>query len=119
MEASYALDLRLDLSRFKAKHGDAPLSYKVSEKERYNSYRYLNKVEHATRLNLLLFTLGRDRHAVPSDLAEPLRDFIPEPRDAEIKALLEPMEEEGLVVRLTENDSLAELTAMLHLAEQG
>ena len=119
VEACHALDCRLDLSRFKAKYGDAPLFYKVSEKDRYDSYRYLNKVEHATRLNLLLFTLGRDRHAVPSDLAERLRDFIPESRDAEIKTLLEPKEQDGLIVRLTENDSLADLTAMLHLAEQG
>lgn len=118
-EACHALDCQLDLSRFEAKYAATPLFYHVSEKDRYDSYRYLNKVEFATRLNLLLFTRGRDHHAVPSDLAERLRDFIPEPRDAEIKTLLEPKEQDGLIVRLTENDSLADLTAMLHLAEQG
>ncbi len=119
VEACHALDYQLDLLRFEAKYGDAPLFYNVSEKDRYDSYRYLNKVEFATRLNLLLFTRGRDHHAVPSDLAERLRDFVPEPVDAVINTLLEPKGEEGLIVRLTENDSLADLTAMLHLAEQG
>ena len=119
LEACHAIDCQLDVRRFKAKYGSAPIFYKFSEKDRYDSYRPVKNAEFATRLNLLLFTSVQGDHVVPSDLAERLRDLAPEPLDAEIKTLSEPKEEDGLVVRLTENDSLADLTAMLQLAEQG
>jgi hypothetical protein len=119
-EACHAPACRFDELRFKAKYKSLPPFYHVPSEDRFNSYRYENKAEHATRLNLCIFPLGRENgNVVPCDVAERLREFVPKPADAEIRTLAEPAEEAGLIVRLTENDSLADLPAMLHLAEKG
>jgi len=119
-EACHAPDCRFDQSRFKAKYGVSPRFYNVPENARLGSYAYINKSEYATRLNLLLFPLERERsHAVLSDVAERLREFVAKPADAKIKTLDEPKAEDGLLVHLTEHDALSDVTAMLHLAEQG
>lgn len=118
-ESCHAPGCRFDERRFKAKHGSVPLFNTAPKKNSYG-YRDEPKPEFATRLNLLLFPVSREYcHTVPSDLAERLREFVLMPGDAEIKTLDEPGEEEGLTVRLTEYESLLDLKAMLHLAEQG
>ena len=119
-EACYSPDCCFDESRFRAKYNALPPFYNVPEEDRFNSYIYTNKAENASRLNLILFSAaGEYGHVVPSDLAERLREFVPKPPDAEIKTLTEPGKEAGSIVRLTENDALADLPAMLHLAEKG
>lgn len=64
-------------------------------------------------------TLADSCHAIPSDLAENLREFVPMPQDVELRTLDAPGNEEELIICLTEPESLLDLKAMLHLAEQG
>jgi len=45
--------------------------------------------------------------------------MIPEPPELRLPTLETPAEEEGLFVRQTQHEALAEVTAMLHLADQG
>lgn len=118
-EACHAPDHQFDPLRFRAKYGKCPQFYNVPESYRYNSYGYINKAEYATPLNLLLFSHPQDQHEVPSDLSARLREFVQEPADAEIQTLNEPKVEKGLIVRQTEHEALADIIAMLHLAELG
>ena len=118
-EACHAPGHLFDPSRFKAKYGDCPKFYNIPEKDHYQPYRYTHKAEHATLLNLLLFSHGQAHHEIPSDLAARLQEFVPAPTDSEIQTLTEPRAEDGLIVRQTEHEALADITAMLHLAELG
>jgi len=118
-EACHAPDHRFYPSRFRAKYGDCPQFYNIPASGRYNSYLYIHKAEHATLLHLLLFSVEQGQHEVPSDLAARLREFVQEPADPEIQTLTEPQAENGLIVRQTEHEALADITAMLHLAELG
>ena len=56
---------------------------------------------------------------MPSDLAQRLREFVPEPPEPSIPTLKAPAPEENLYVRLTEHEALPEVMALLRLAEQG
>jgi len=118
-ESCHAFGCRFDELRFKAKHGGV-LRFHTGPKDDFQEYRYLNNPEFATGVNLLLFRELRECcHSVPSDLAERLREFVPMPQDAEIKTLEKPEDENGLILRLTGQEALSDLKAMLHLAEQG
>jgi hypothetical protein len=55
--------------------GDAVDSIARDQSDRVNA-------EHATLLNLLLFSLGKAHHEVPSDLAARLQEFVPAPTDS-------------------------------------
>lgn len=118
-ETCHSLDGRFNPIRFKAKYGDCPQFYNVPANDRYNSYRYIDKAEHSTLLHLLLFQSGHGQHGVPADLAARLREWVPPPVDAKIQTLTEPKPEDGSTVRQTEQEALADITAMLLLAEQG
>jgi len=115
-EACYAPDLAYDASRMRAKYGTVPLFYKESEGRRSYSYHSKN----LTRLNLLFFTL-RDsaERIVPDDLAARLREFVAKPSELSVPTLDAPIAEEGLFVRETEHESLADVMALLRLAELG
>lgn len=118
-EACHAFDHQFDPSRFTAKYGDCPQFYNVPESERRGSFYYSPKAEHATLLNLFLFPAGRGPHEVPSDLAVRLSEFVPPPAETEVQTLTEPKPENDLIIRETEHEALADITAMLHLAELG
>ena len=73
-----------------------------------------------TRLHLLLFS-AKDISAyyIPDDLAERLRQFVPEPSQATPDATEEPPKEEGMEIRVTPQESVLEVMALLRLAESG
>ncbi|MGJ8640577.1 MAG: hypothetical protein ACSHYA_14405 [Opitutaceae bacterium] len=120
-EACYAPGFAYDEPRIRAKYGDVPLFYKLSKNGR-SDQRYRRKSKNtATRLNLLLYThhgLTKER-IVPTDVATRLRDFVPEPSELNVSTLEAPVAEEGLFVRETEHESLADVMALLRLVEQG
>ena len=117
-EACYATDLTYNQSQFKAKYGGVPSFCNKPETARgYGTY---GDSKYATRLNLLFFQpKGSPERVVPSDLAERLRLFIPEPPKLSVSTLVAPAAEDGLLVRQTEHEALIEVMALLRLAEQG
>lgn len=52
-EACHAAGGLFDASRFRAKYGTLPPFYNVTGQDRFNSYRYRNKAEHAASLGLM------------------------------------------------------------------
>jgi len=117
-EACYSPSRAYDPTRIKAKYGNLPAFY-TPEGER-NSYLRKN-LEHVTPLNLFLFELrdSPQERIVPSDLAEVLLEWIPEPPELRLPTSDEPEKEEGLFVRQTQHEALAEVVALIHLADQG
>lgn len=116
-EACHAPDLLHQEARFEAKYGNLP-AFSEPSGDGLPSYGWEKK--NPTRLTLFLYS---ERYArviqVPQDLAEALRSFVPEPAAVRISILDGPKEEDGLIVRSTEGDALAEIMALLRLAEQG
>lgn len=116
-EAVYHHEHRFQGGMLAAKYGDRPPFYIEKEVKRG---RYIDNEKIPTRLNLFFFN-NRDFYGVflPADLADRLRGFVPEPKQAELSAVDAPPEEEGLTVRNTEPEALAEVMALLRLAEAG
>ena len=118
-EAVHETGGQYDQARLKAKYGAAPPFYNIPDKNRFEAWRYQNKAEFATRLNLLFFPVAHLGYMIPEDFLERLRTLLPEPAGASVRTLEVPPEENGLTVRLTEPEALADLMALLHLAEKG
>jgi len=118
-EAVHETGGQYDAARIKAKYGAAPPFYNVPHNHRFNNWSYQNKPEFATRLNLLFFSVSHLGYLIPRDLLVRLETLQPAPAEASVGSLEDPPEEKGLTVRLTEPDALADLTALLHLAEKG
>ncbi len=118
-EAVYETGGQYDKARVEAKYGAAPSFYNAPEKDRFDSWRYTNKAEFATRLNLLFFPVAQLGYLIPHDLLVPLKTLLPEPPEASVSTMEAPPEEAGITVRLTESEALADLTTLLHLAEKG
>lgn len=116
-EAVYHHEHRFQGGMLAAKYGDSPPFYIEKEVKRG---RYIGNEKIPTRLKLFFF-YNRDFHGtfLPADLAERLRGFVPEPKRAELSVADTPPEEEGLTVRNTEAEALAEVMALLRLAEAG
>ena len=118
-EACHAPELIYDPARINAKYGSLPSFCNLPEKERSYGYTRWNP-KFATRLNLFIFSQKHSMDKiVPSDLAQRLREFVPEPPEPSIPTLKAPAPEENLYVRLTEHEALPEVMALLRLAEQG
>lgn len=118
-EVCYGPTAAYNPARFRAKYGALPAFYDQPDGERRTFYR--SNPKDATRLNLFLFQ-HRDspgQRIMPSDLAEQLRGMIPEPPELRLPTLDEPPEEPDLVIRRTQHEALAEVLALLHLADQG
>ena len=58
-------------------------------------------------------------YQIPHDLADALSRFVLQTPALKISGMADPKEEEGLFLRLTEGGALAEVLALLRLAEQG
>jgi hypothetical protein len=118
-EACYAPGFAYDAARFRAKYGGLP-SFNSSSKDGSSRSLYRSNAKDATRLNLLIYT-SKDfsEQIVPGDLAAQLREFVPKPAELSVATLKAPVEEAGLLVRETEHESLADVMALLRLAEQG
>ena len=116
-EACYAPN-RLHLEdRVRAKYGELPPFFKPSTK--VGSYPRWDR-KNPTHLILFLYPdLISRGYQIPHDLADALSRFVPQPPDLEISGMADPKEEEGLFLRHTEGDALAEVLALLRLAEQG
>lgn len=115
-EACYdANNLHLE-ERIEAKYGDSPKMYKLTE-TKYTS-RWDRKKPNRLAL-FLYYDSAYQCYKIPGDLAENLRSFVSEPPPLEVATLPEPPSEEGLQIRSTEGDALAEIVALLRLAEQG
>lgn len=117
-EAAYHPYLLYDRRRVSAKYGDSPPFYAPPENERYGFSSRDSK--YATRLHLLLFTTKYDNHYfVPSDLAERLRTFVPQPEDARPGVSEKPPDEDGIEIRETTHEAVKDVMALLRLAENG
>lgn len=116
-EAVYHSDHRFQGGKLAAKYGACPSFYDAPEKER--SW-YSSNPKYATRMHLFFFST-KETHSVyiPSDLAGTLRSFVSQPEEAKPVDMDSPPGEEGLVVRNTEAEALAEVMALLRLAEAG
>ena len=116
-EACHAFDLRHHEARVEAKYGKLP---PFSEPLHHGKPFSRRGRDVPTRLNLFLYRCRYpDGYEMPSDLAEALRCFVPKPSALKITPIAKPQGEEGLFIRLTEQDALAEVVALLRLAEQG
>jgi hypothetical protein len=118
-EICYDPSLTYNPSLIKAKYGSLPIFCKLPKKERRTYYHWNSR--YATRLNLILYP-SRDSSGgriIPSDLAEQLRRFVSEPSALRVPTLKAPLDEEGLAVRQTEHEALAEVFALLRLADKG
>lgn len=106
-------------ARIQAKHGSSPKFHKPPE-DRYSSWSQRTDSKYATHLNLLFYYCkdGRER-VVPSDIADRLRRFVPKPLELRVATMEAPVEEEGLRVRQTEHEALADVMGLLRLADQG
>ena len=83
-ETLYWLDSKLDVERFRAKHGVAPYA--------------VNEYGKSTLTPLRLFLYAETRHAyhpesIPPDLAKRLRAFVPPPEEPTLETLDEPPDE--------------------------
>jgi hypothetical protein len=58
-------------------------------------------------------------HRVPEDLAMHLLEFVPQPPSAAVRVIDPPEQDEDMSVRCTEVDALAEVLALLRLADLG
>lgn len=118
-EVAYAPDLVYRAWRIKAKHGEVPAFDRAHENKLKSNYS--SKSKKATRINLFLFRVrySQGERSMPSDLAEEIRGFVPEPEKFRVATIKAPVEEDGLFVRQTEHEALAEVIALLRLADQG
>ena len=116
-ETCYAPCLIYQEERVEAKYGKRPQFSKPSDNGRTTSRWDRGE---PTRLLLFLY-FGRTtrRYEIASDLAEALCHFVPQPPALKVAKMADLPEEDGLLIRLTEGDALAEVTALLRLAEQG
>ncbi len=116
-EAAYQYESVFPGGRVEAKYGAAPPFYDPPEGAR--SWYYTNP-KYATRMHLLFFSTKQCRsYFIPTDLAEGLRSFVPKPKEALPEATETPPDEEGLQIRTTTPEALAEVMALLRLAEAG
>jgi hypothetical protein len=117
-EAVHDPDHRHHATRFRAKYGrDAEFHIMPENAHSYFSWQ---SPKNATRLNLFFYPDGHSRSpAIPSDLATRLRPIMPEPAPPPVPCIPEPVAEDGLFVRRTESEALAELGALLRLAATG
>lgn len=116
-EAAYHPGQLFQAGKLAAKYGECPLFYDAPEKDRGWGY---NRPEYATRLHLFFFHIKESPGMfIPSDLAETLREFVPQPEEAQPTAWDTPPKEDSLTIRETEAEALAEVMALLRLAEAG
>ena len=73
-----------------AKYGKAPVFYNIPVKDRFDTWRYQNKAEFATRLNLLFFPTAHLGYVIPEDLLAPLETLLPEPPETAVRTLEGP-----------------------------
>jgi len=116
-EAVYHPDHVYDVRKVRAKVGEVPNFYiKPEGAGRW----YSGDPKNIARIQLLLFPSIESRQkVVPSDLVEPLRRFVPEPEKPRPPADPEPPEEQGIEIRETSPEAVAEVMALLRLAESG
>ena len=107
-----------DVIRFRAKYGrDAKFHTKPKN---VGSYSLWQSPKNATRLNLFFYSdVYLKSLVVPSDLAERLLSIVPEPAPVTIPNIPEPDADDGLWIRHTESEALAELPALLRLSALG
>lgn len=117
-EAVHAPERMHDPVKFHAKYGrDAEFYTEPEDSRRYSSYQ---TPQNSTRLNLFFYRDGyQGTLVIPSDLAERLRSIVPKPPSATVPYIPEPKAENGLMVRHTESEALADLGALLRLAAMG
>ncbi len=117
-EAVYDTTHRHDTVRFRAKYGRDAEFHTMPEDAR--SYYSWQSPKNATRLNLFFYQDGGPRsQGIPSDLAARLRPIVPEPTPTTVTCIPEPIAKDGLWIRHTESEALAELAALLRLASLG
>ena len=117
-ESAYHQDFLYDQRQVAAKYGGTPPFYSPPENKRGGFYSYDPK--YATRIHLLLFSSKyTSAYFIPHDIAERLRKFVPEPGEAKPSATNEPPTEEGIEIRNTSHEAIAEVMALLRLAESG
>jgi len=115
-EAAHSPLLRHDPVQFQARHGTRAAFSIAEEGGKASFYAKHNP----TRLGLFLYPQAGTRgHCVPSDLANLLLDFVPEPEQAQIKTLPQPPQAEGHYLRQTEAEALNEVLLLLRLADTG
>lgn len=116
-EAVYHSDHGFHGGKLAAKYGACPSFYDAPEHER--SW-YSSNPKYATRMHLFFFSTKETHNVyIPSDLADTLRSFVSQPEEAKPLGRDSPPGEQGLVVRNTEAEALAEVMALLRLAEAG
>jgi hypothetical protein len=116
-EASHAPDLMHHEASVQAKYGGLPPFSKPS-----GGGKSISPWDRGVPTHLTLFLYPSrtpSGYQIPSDLAATLRKFVPRPADLEVVPIAAPIPADGLFVRLTEGDALAEVMALLRLAEQG
>ncbi|MCH7227838.1 hypothetical protein [Haloferula sp. A504] len=117
-EAAHGSSGRHDSVRFAAKYGSDASFFTTSGQSRYHD-RYQTP-QNSTFLNVFFYPEKRPRaRVIPSDLAERLRAFVPPPPALTMPSVPEPAAKDGLMVRHTEAEALADLGALLRLAAMG
>lgn len=118
IEAVDAFDFRHHPVRFRAKYG-SDAEFFVKEAGRWSSSSYQSP-KNATRLNIFFYHDGtRSSPVIPNDLAASLQTLLPAPTKVEVPVISEPTEKIGRWIRRTEPEALAELGALLRLANMG
>ncbi len=111
-DAIYYSRGRIDLRRVKAKFGRTPPF--SSGREHYT--------DKPTRIRLFFYYDQDGAYALPLDLVERLKTFVPQPERDQVRVLEtipESIGEEPVSVRATESEALADLPFILRLTEQG
>jgi len=119
LETAYSDDLIYAPQRIQAKYGSAPPFHKKLKGDPKTHYERLNDTP--TKLNLFLYPSPKynHNHILPEDLATQIRAMVKRPAPFRIPTLEKPNPEDGLFTRMTENEALSEIIALLRLTEQG
>ncbi len=105
-ETIYSKNLIFDEARFKAKYGQLP-SFGA---EHY--YYHAHAKDGPTLARLLL------HHGIPGELAERLKEFVPQPAPAQINISASQRGHKGLIVEM-EQAALRDLKVLLRLIKEG